>query len=184
MTVEDTLVDAVLDQHARMRELVRAVAHAGPEEREVALDRLLRFVAVHAAAERVAFSPPGDEPASDVAGADRDLLQAVERVDDLGTDSRSFTVQLGLVAAALVRHSRAGEEEALPRFAATHDEFDLRRATAALGAVDPLVGDVGSAAAVPHGAGFGHQLRAARAAVLDGLRLAGPRSLGTGSRSR
>lgn len=169
MTAQDVLVDVLVDQHTRIRELARGVARVGPDARPDALDRLVRLVAVHCAAERVALAPPG-EPPPETPPADRDLVTALEGLDDVGAQRPASTVHLGLVAAALVRHAASGERDAVPRFVATHDDFDIRWAATALETVDALVADEGSAAAVPVGAGFRHQLRAAQDAVTEALR--------------
>ncbi|QIM21888.1 hypothetical protein G7075_13395 [Phycicoccus sp. HDW14] len=169
MTAQDALVRALVDQHVRIRELTRGLVRAGPDARPDALDRLVRLVAVHCAAERVALAPPG-EPPPENSPVDRDLVTALEGLDDVGAERPSSTVHVGLVAAALVRHAAAGERDTVPRFVATHDQFDIRWAATALEAVDALVADDGPTAAVPVEAGFRHQLRAAQDAVTEALR--------------
>ncbi|MGG5258295.1 hypothetical protein [Phycicoccus avicenniae] len=167
MTVEDRLVGALVDQHAQLRDLLRAAARARAGQRAEAVERLLRVVAVHVAAERVALTPPGESTSG---RPEQDLVTAVELLEDLGAHGATSTVRLGVVAAALVRHARHGEEETVPRYVATHDEFDIRWAATALGSVPDLVAEVGPAAAVPVGVSFRQQLRAALDAVREALR--------------
>ncbi|MBM6398791.1 hemerythrin domain-containing protein [Phycicoccus sonneratiae] len=169
MAAEDVLLDALVDQHARIRDLARAAVAAPPAARADACARLARYVAVHAAAERVALNPPGHDTAG-AARAEAALVATIERLDDLGAHRGSSTVQLGLLADVLVRHTRAGEDEAVPRFVAARDDFDLRWAATALDAVEDLVAETGPTAEVPDAAGVRHQLRAAREAVLRRVR--------------
>lgn len=130
--VEDRLIAVVVLQHDRLRSLFRDAAHADPSQRDAACERLVGYLALHAAAEREALCPPGDRPGDDVlrrrADEDRALDEAVERLGDLGTSCRSYRVQLALLAAAAVRHVHASEAEEIPRFVVSHEDAELARA--------------------------------------------------------
>lgn len=163
----DALVDAVVDQHAGLRTLLQAAARAPEEDRDAACATALRHLAVHVVAEAVALDEVRGSPRTrQEAGA---LTAAVERLDDLGTGGPTYPVRLGLVAAEVARHVRVGELEVLPRFVATRDEQEVHRAVEVLRDAEGLVADRAPDALVPPGAGFAHQLRAARQALLAGL---------------
>lgn len=162
-----TLVGVVVTQHRRLREMVAELARAAPEDRDVALQRLLRHLAVHLAAERVALATVGVVGAAD-AVEEHEIVDGAERLDDLGTGCPSFTVQLGLLAAGMVHHETRSEREVVPRFVTTHEAADLDRAEQLLLGCDDLA-VLGEEA--PAGTGFGRMLRDARTAVNERARL-------------
>lgn len=165
----EALVHAVVDAHLRIRDLVRGLAHAKAGGRVEPGARLIGRLAVHLAAERVALDPPGSPYSAALVEHERALTEAVERLDDLGPDGRSFAVPLGLLADALVRHVDAVERDVLPRFAASHDDADLRRAVEVLGMVDAV--DAAEASSAPRElVGFGHRLRELRTLFEEALR--------------
>ncbi|NHA66494.1 hypothetical protein [Phycicoccus flavus] len=160
------VAEVVADQHARIRDLFHEAAHAPVEHREAACSRLVRYLAVHEAAEHEALHPdrgallpdPGDDGV-------RELGHRAERLEDLGPRCESWSVQLGLLAAAVDHHVVRGEADEVPRFVALAAEADLDRAVRTLRRADDLVADVGPAADVPASGSFAGQLRAARRAV-------------------
>ncbi len=158
------LVDAVVEQHARLRTLLQAAARAPEADRDDALATASRLLAVHLAAEAVALEGSRGSPRTRREA--QALSGAIERLDDLGTACPTYRVQLGLVAAEVARHVRAGEAEVLPRFVATRDDEEVARAAELLREVEPLAADRSPEALVPVDAGFAHQLRAARTALL------------------
>ncbi|MBT9257452.1 hypothetical protein KMZ32_16470 [Phycicoccus sp. MAQZ13P-2] len=162
-----TLAGVVATQHRRLREMVADVARAAPGARDAALHRLLRHLAVHLAAERVALAADGVAGAGD-AVEEHEIVEGAERLDDLGTDCPSFAVQLGLLAAGMVHHETRSEREVVPRFVTAQEAGDLDRAEQLLLRCDDIA--VLDEDALP-GVGFGHMLRDARAAVNERARL-------------
>lgn len=161
-TAAGALVDAVVDQHDRLRVLLQAAARAPEDERDAACATALRHLAVHVVAEAVALDGARGTRTRQEARA---MTGAVERLHDLGTACPTYHVQLGLIAAEIARHVRAGEAEVLPGFVATRDEEDLVRAVEVLREGERLAADRAPDALVPGDAGFAHQLREARAAL-------------------
>ncbi len=160
-------MDAVVDQHARLRTLLQAAARAPEADRDVACEAALRHLAVHVVAEAVALHGARGSPRA--RQEVQALTGAVERLDDLGTRCPTYRVQLGLVAAEVARHVRAGETEVLPRFVAARDDEEIVRAVEVLRDAEQLTADDAPDALVPVDAGFAHQLRAARTALLAAL---------------
>lgn len=161
------LVDAVVDQHARLRTLLQAAARAPEAERDVACATALRHLAVHVVAEAEALDGVRATPRTRQEA--QALTGVVERLHDLGTACPTYRVQLGLVAAEVARHVRVSEVEVLPRYVATRDDEEVVRAVDVLRDAERLAADRTPSALVPEHAGFAHQLRAARAALLAGV---------------
>ena len=161
----EALVDVLVAQHVEARALFRAAARADVGERDAAYAALVRYLALHVAAEWAALNPPGQGGPVPPPGAQadhRDLTIAVQRMDDLGTRCPTFRVQLAELAAMADRHVLASETDRVPRFVATHADEDLQRAVDALQAAEALAreGAPDRAARVP--ASFEQQVRAAR----------------------
>lgn len=161
------LVDAVVEQHARLRMLLQAAARAPEAERDAACATALRHLAVHVVAEAVALDGGRGTPRTRREATA--LTGVVEQLHDLGTACPTYRVQLGLVAAEVARHVRVGEGEVLPRFVATRDDEEVVRAVEVLRDAERLTADHAPDALVPDDAGFAHQLRAAREALLAGV---------------
>lgn len=159
MTGEQALVLAVVDQHLRLRRLARAAVLAPEPEREAACSLLLRDLALHTAAEGVLLE--GDRPTPRAVREARELTEAAERLEDLGTSGPGYGVRLGLLTAGVVRHVEAVEHDLLPRVAAARDDEELVRAAELLTAA----ADPGWAPDVGDPPSFRHLVRAAREQV-------------------
>ncbi|MBT9273692.1 hypothetical protein KMZ32_06355 [Phycicoccus sp. MAQZ13P-2] len=138
-----------------MRSLVRRRGLGG-----AAPDRLLRHLAVHLAAERIALATDGG---ATHAAKDHEIVEGAEHLDDLGTGCPFFAVQLGLLPAGMLHETRS-ERETGPRFVTTHEAADLDHVEQLLHGCDDRVGD---AVAPAPGAVFGQLRRHARRAALE-----------------
>ena len=169
----EALVDVLVAQHLEVRALFRAAARADVEQRDAAYAALVRYLALHVAAEWVALTPPGRAGPVPPPGAQverRDLTIAVQRMDDLGTGCPTFRAQLAELAAVADRHVLASETDRVPRFVATHADEDLQRAVDALQAADALAREGAPDRVACEPASFEQQVRAARTELAARLR--------------
>ena len=143
MDTEAEVLELLGNQHRRIRELVREAATCPVAAREERVAELVRFITAHDGAVLVATHPRGEaatDPGARLLG-DPDVVDLLDRLDDLGPSSRGFARRLEGLERALDRHAGIEERVELPLFFATHVGEDCDRALGALRSVDEMAAD-------------------------------------------
>ncbi|MCU1538508.1 MAG: hypothetical protein JWP82_2859 [Humibacillus sp.] len=134
---DNDVVAAVTAQHTRIAALAERVGHAPAEQQRQALNDLLTLLAAHEAVEEELIHPIvptiGDREIG-VARAQEEsgMAQQISLLERLDVNESSFAVQFQLFEAALSYHSRAEEEEELPKVVQRLDEAQSALVIAAL----------------------------------------------------
>lgn len=171
-------------QHTRVRELFSEALSAPPPQRGSAFVELVRFLAMHEAAEQEALhvarhaapdSSMGTTTAhSPVAAISAQRLREedsaaglLERLEAMDSTSGSFRIQLKDVEEAVLHHAEAEEGQEVPAFLSEASAAQIARVVAVMRRVEELADDRSAGALVPPGAGFATQLTAARRILGD-----------------
>lgn len=142
---KDDVVDVLLHQHARIRELFADVRSAEGEHRQQAFDELRALLAVHETAEEMVVRPATRKAAGDdVADARNHEEAAASRVlaelEKLDVDSPEFKRMLAAFEKAVVAHAEHEEAEEFPllrRKVSKADRHTMARALVAAERVAP-----------------------------------------------
>lgn len=110
------VVDLLLAQHARIRDLFEEVlTHTGTQRKE-AFDRLVRLLAVHETAEEEIIHPlarrsleGGEGIVEDRLREEREAKEVLARLDGMDTDTPGFEAELDKLRIAVLNHARAEE---------------------------------------------------------------------------
>lgn len=161
MARTQVLLETLNRQHAVVRELVAEVSRATDGVRRQAVDRLLRYLALHEAAEQAVMHPTGLLNAADVdvvegrIAEEHEIHALITRLEECPPGSVDFMIYFGLLDEALSAHLRAEEEVEAPVLTSSLGEDELRHLAATLALVDswsdssapippPLAGDIGA----------------------------------------
>ena len=168
MSVAADLAALLAGQHARVLALFRQVRQADGPARAAALDRAVRLLAIHEAAEQVAFHGTSIREGLDGAtlarqriAEENDAGGVVAHLEGFSVDHVEFPIQLGLLEEGVTHHATEEEEKELPAFLDQAHPEDLGAFVAALERVDRLFADEGPDALVPVGRPFREQHAAA-----------------------
>jgi hypothetical protein len=120
MLPEGDIIRILLEQHARIRELMQGVRLAGGKERADLFAELRALIAVHETAEQIVLRPHTDHVVSkEVADArTREEVQATKvlaELEKLATDSPDFETQFTAFERAVVDHAEAEENSEFPQ---------------------------------------------------------------------
>ncbi len=167
----EDLQTTVAAQHARIRELIRAVHDTTGTDRTRAFTSLTRFLAIHEAAEQLFLhgsllrDPAEDaEVARQRVTEEQQTSQAIGLLESFGVDSFQFLTQFDLFEKAVTSHAEAEEDEELPTFIDRLLPEDIERVVRGLDMVEFWFDDDSASAAIPRKGTFTQQHEAAEAA--------------------
>jgi hemerythrin superfamily protein len=122
-TSQQDVVDLLLEQHNRIKELLAVVEGGQGTAKRVAFEDLVRFLAAHESAEEQVVHPRVRKAAAD--GADQivqarlneehEAKQVLSRLYDMGVDHPDFDGQFHTFAEAVLAHATHEETEEFPR---------------------------------------------------------------------
>jgi hemerythrin superfamily protein len=129
---EGDVIRILMEQHARIRELLTEVRTAEGEHKRQAFDELRALLAVHETAEEMILRPVAKDTAgSDEAEARNHEEQEANRVllelEKMSTDSIDFDRQFVEFGAAVIAHAEREEHEEFPFVRAGRTEAQLQR---------------------------------------------------------
>lgn len=146
MTTSPDVVDLLVNQHARIRDLLARVADAGPgPTRQDAFAELRRLLAVHETAEEMVVHPAMRRfGANDVVDArlaeEHDAKEVLSALDGMDVADPSFDAQFNTLRTMVLEHAEAEEREEFPllrEHAGDTERALMRRAVQAAEAVAP-----------------------------------------------
>jgi hemerythrin superfamily protein len=139
-TAQQDVVDLLLQQHNRIRELLAAVQGGQGAAKRDAFEDLVRLLAVHESAEEQVVHPRARKAGAD--GADRivqerlneehEAKQVLARLYDMGVDHPDFDGQFGTFAEAVAAHAAHEEVDEFPRLREAVPPERLRRMAGAV----------------------------------------------------
>ena len=142
MEYEGDVVSFLERQHEELRSLMSRVLGSGGAQRQEAFDAVREMLAGHEAAEEQILrpltrqAPDGAEEAAMRTGEEERAAEALELLEQLDVDSIAFEVQFRTLEEAVLRHAEEEETHEFPLLRRTHDPESLRRARAAVEAVE------------------------------------------------
>lgn len=142
---KDDVVDVLLRQHVRIRELFADVRSAEGEHRQQAFDELRALLAVHETAEEMVVRPATRKAAGDdVADArnheEAEASRVLAELEKLDVDSPEFRRMFAGFETAVVAHAEHEEAEEFPRLrrsCSKEDRLAMARALVAAERVAP-----------------------------------------------
>lgn len=143
-TGRDDVVQLLLDQHERIREMFEAVQNAGGTERQTRFDALRRLLAVHETAEELVVHPRarGVEGGQHVVEArlaeERSAKQLLSDLDGMDAGAPSFSTKLESLRDAVLSHAASEEREEFPLLRAHTDQRTLVRMAEAVKAAEAM----------------------------------------------
>ncbi|MEW9554233.1 hemerythrin domain-containing protein [Nonomuraea sp. NPDC050783] len=142
---EHDVIDLLMAQHGRIRDLFDEVEQAPPEKLEAAFGRLTRLLSVHETAEEEIVHPYARRKLGDGQGVVADrlreesvakrLLHALHRA---GVDDPRFWDRLAELRAAVTAHARGEERYEFTRLRACTTPVERRAMAAAVQAAEAL----------------------------------------------
>ncbi|RAY11228.1 hemerythrin domain-containing protein [Actinomadura craniellae] len=137
------IVDLLIEQHARIRDLFSEVESSSGEGRRTAFQRLTRLLAVHETAEEEIVHPiarrtlvGGEGLIADRLREERDAKHMLAELDGMDTDDPEFMPKLNELRVAVLDHARAEERYEFYRLRGTFSETQRRGMAAALKAAE------------------------------------------------
>lgn len=145
-TEKRDVVDVLMEQHARIRELFGEVQTAHGDERRRRFVELRRLLAVHETAEELVVHPRArmTEQGNDVVDArleeENSAKKILSRLDRMDISDPDFTPTLAQLRSAVLEHAEHEENEEFPLLRQDNDEATLAvmgRAVQAAAALAP-----------------------------------------------
>ncbi len=145
MMKETDVVDLLIAQHARIRDLFDEVEQAAPEHRGEAFTRLVRMLAVHETAEEELIHPYARRKMDGSAAVVDDRLaeenqakQLLQYMDRAGPDAPDFAENLARLRHAVNEHARAEERYEFPKLAQHSSDAERRTLAAGVKAAEAM----------------------------------------------
>jgi hemerythrin superfamily protein len=144
-TTTHDVVDVLLQQHARIRDLFAEVHGSTGTERRERFDRLVRLLAVHETAEEEIVHPlarrtlPGGEGiVDDRLREEHDAKEVLARLDGMDPDDPEFEAKLDRLRIAVLTHARAEERYEFYRLRDELSDMERRGLAAAVKAAEAI----------------------------------------------
>jgi hemerythrin superfamily protein len=142
---ESNVVDLLIQQHVEIRRLFGEVRDASAEQRPEAFERLVRFLAVHEAAEEEVVHPEARQVLAKDAGVveallaeENDAKQMLSELERAEVGSLDFDAKFAMLERAVLAHADREETEELPALRAEHDELRLQAIGVAVKAAEAM----------------------------------------------
>ena len=138
------VVDLLLQQHQRIREMFDAVESAHGEERKDRFEELRRFLAVHETAEELVVHPRariaegGNEVVDARLAEEHSAKEILSRLDKMDLADADFTPTLAQLRTAVLEHADAEERDEFPLLRRDNDEKTLELMAKAVRAAEAL----------------------------------------------
>ncbi|MEV2273235.1 hemerythrin domain-containing protein [Nonomuraea africana] len=131
---DDDVIDLLLAQHARIRDLFDEVEQASGTRRAETFARLAQLLAVHESAEEEIVHPHaraaidgGDGIVDDRLAEEADAKRLLAEMDKNGPDAADFMERLTLLRDAVTAHARSEERYEFPQLRARTTEDERRK---------------------------------------------------------
>jgi hemerythrin superfamily protein len=141
---EEDVIDLLLHQHVRIRELFGEVESSTGDARRDAFGRLVRLLAVHETAEEIVVHPVarralnGEPVVEDRLREEHDAKELLSRLDEMGPDAAEFMPLLRQLHDAVVAHAGNEERFEFPSLRERVDETQRRRMAKAVKAAEAM----------------------------------------------
>ncbi len=145
-TMQQDVVDLLVDQHRDTKDRFNKVAAAKGERRRVLFDDLVWFLAVHESAEEVVVHPAarnriaaGNDVVERRLREENEAKHALAELHDLGVDHREFDGKLAALAEMVLAHASNEEQEEFTALRDSVSREELLRMAGSLKAAERRV---------------------------------------------
>jgi hemerythrin superfamily protein len=145
-TMQQDVVDLLVDQHRDTKDLFSKVAAAKGERRRALFEDLVRFLAVHESAEEVVVHPAarkriaaGNEVVERRLREENEAKDALAELYDLGVDHPEFDGKLAALAEMVLAHAGNEEREEFTALRDSVSREELLRMANSLEAAEQVV---------------------------------------------
>lgn len=144
MSEQRDVVDLLLHQHQRIREMFDAVEGAHGEERKERFGELRRLLAVHETAEELVVHPRariaegGKEVVDARLAEEHSAKEVLSQLDKMDLADADFTPTLAQLRTAVLEHADAEERDEFPLLRSDNDEKTLELMAKAVRAAEAL----------------------------------------------
>lgn len=139
-TKQQDVVALLLEQHRQIKQMFARLETASGAQREQLFYELVRFLAVHEAAEEIVVHPVARDSNEQVVALRKEeenqAKQALAELYDIGMDDSRFAAKLSMAAAMIIEHAQREEAEEFPLLRKDNSPDRLQRMAAALRAAE------------------------------------------------
>lgn len=136
---EENVVELLLDQHTRIKDLFRELSQAHGERKNELFEDLVRLLAVHETAEEIVVHPMarkeldnGEHVVEARLHEEGEAKRALAELHDIGVDHADFDTKLAKLAEDVIEHADHEERDEFSQLRAKLPEDRLRRMAGAV----------------------------------------------------